>query len=260
MDNKKISTIWILACFLIIASILKTCYNNKILESYKDELELPPIPKPVDFQKPVQVNALLLNKVKKNNPLQRPTQGPTQGPTQSPIVVTDNKKLKDKKVTFVELNNKDFKPIIVLGTQNIKPQNLGYNWLHRLAKNGLLEKLINKNTKEQLYKDKWISILRFLGNNIKNVELLQELNRYLYFLDHLDKFNVPKNHKFRDFDGSISILDVRQYSNQDINKILNSIFVYIKLTKLNDKQYDIVVDSALDVYKYIMKSNNSYYI
>ena len=147
----------------------------------------------------------------------------------------------------------------------MKPLNLGYNWLHDFAKKDyLLRKLINKKTKEPLYKDKWISILKYIVNNVKNVTILKELNRYLYFLDHINDniYNVPQKHKFRDFDGSISVLDVRQYKNSDKENILFDIFSHIKSTKLNNDIYDNVVEDAEYVHTYIMRKQlkNSYYI
>ena len=283
MDNKKNSTIYMLACFLILGSVIKCFYNKSRTELYKDELELPSIPQIVDFQKPISVRALLVNDSatttqKPVNATQQPVNAPQRpvNSTQRPVNATQRPQENIKII-----NN--FQPIVILGVDGMNRLNLGYNWLTMFARDiynpsepSNLQKLINKNTNRPLFKDKWISILKFLSTYLttyatKNKDILQvrlhkEINRYLYFLDNLPKYNVPSAHDFSNFDKSISILDMRQYKEPNKIIILYNIFEHIKAMKINDKTYDEIVESAEYVHQKIMKpvfketKKPSYYI
>ena len=158
----------------------------------------------------------------------------------------------------------------------MKNLNIGYNWLHTLAKEKrLLKKLIDSKTNNELYKDKWISILKYLvnyinkvveNNNFKSIKKdsvihLQQINRYLYFLDNInkDRYKVPLEHKFRDFDYSISLLDIRNKNNNNNFEKIRNIFEFIKSININGETYDAIVEKPHDVYD-IQRKDNSYYI
>ena len=75
----------------------------------------------------------------------------------------------------------------------------------------------------------------------------------------MNKYNVPSEHKFRDFDYSISLLDIRNNNDNNSFETIRNIFDFIKTTNINGKTYEATVESAQSVYE-IQRKHNSYYI